>query len=67
MQTTDATSIERSEKAFRPWYPKRVLITPDALHEWYGGELYEKIKSTGIPIEITKNNRLSGLRGEDER
>lgn len=67
MEITAVTGIERSEKAFRPWYPKRVLFTPDALSEAYGGVLYEKIKSTGISIEILKNNRLAGLRGENER
>lgn len=67
MQINEQTGFEKSEKIFRPWSPKKVLFTPDALDQPYGGELYENIKLKGIPVEVLKNNRLTGLRGEDER
>jgi spore photoproduct lyase len=67
MQMNELLIIGFSEKAAKPWTPKRVLITPDALSESYGEALYENIKHKGIPIEILKNNRLTGLRGENER
>ncbi|MVN22066.1 radical SAM protein [Mucilaginibacter sp. HMF7410] len=47
--------------------PKRVVITPDALKEPYGQELYERITNQGLAVEILKNNRITGLRGTTER
>jgi spore photoproduct lyase len=67
MQIHEEIGIDKIEKYFKPWLPKRVLFTPDALDEIYGQELYGNIKSQGIPIEVLKNNRLTGLRGENER
>ena len=51
----------------RVWLPKRVLFTPDALEEEFGQQMYERISAAGLPIEILKSNRLTGLRGADER
>jgi spore photoproduct lyase len=67
MQIHEATGVDKSEKHFKSWLPKRVIFTPDALDETYGQELYENINSKGIPIEVLKSNRLTGLRGENER
>ncbi|RYE29950.1 MAG: radical SAM protein [Sphingobacteriaceae bacterium] len=47
--------------------PKRVVITPDALKEPYGQEMYERINNQGLSVEILKNNRITGLRGATER
>ena len=47
--------------------PKRVVFTADALNEPFGQAMYERIESFGLPIEIAKNNRITGLRGADER
>lgn len=49
------------------WLPKRVIITPAALQEPWGQQMYERVKSLGLPVEELKQNRLTGLRGEDER
>lgn len=49
------------------WMPKRVVITPDALNEPFGQAMYERITAQGLPVEIMKNNRITGLRGADER
>jgi spore photoproduct lyase len=67
MQILEAVSLEKSEKLFKPWLPKRALFTPDALEESYGQELLEKCNTLDIPTVILKNNRLVGLRGETER
>lgn len=53
--------------AARLWLPKRVLFTPDALDEPFGQQIHERISQLNLPIEILKNNRLTGLRGADER
>ena len=49
------------------WMPKRVIFTPDALDEEYGQQILERVTAFNIPVEILKNNRLTGLRGEDEK
>ena len=67
METLDVIGLEKSEKTFKPWMPKRVLFTPDALEEDYGKEVYDRIQQHNIPIEILKSNRLTNLRGADER
>ena len=47
--------------------PKRVLFTPEAIDEPFGQKIHERVANLGLPIEILKNNRLTNLRGEDER
>ncbi len=54
-------------KPFKLWMPKRVVFTPDAFAEPYGKMIYERVKALDLNVEITKNNRITGLRGEDER
>jgi len=49
------------------WLPKRVVFTPDALNEPFGQQMYERMTGLGLPVEVSKNNRLTGLRGADER
>jgi spore photoproduct lyase len=51
----------------RLWLPKRVLFTPDALDEPFGQQIYERVAAQGLPIEVLKSNRITGLRGEDAR
>lgn len=67
MQTEEAAGLERSERLFKPWRPRQVQFTPDALEEPYGQEMYDRIKAQGLPIEILKANRLANLKGKDER
>jgi spore photoproduct lyase len=67
MKTSEVIGLERSEKTFKPWLPKRVLFTPDAMEEVYGQELYSLVQEQNIPIEILKANRLTNLKGKDER
>jgi spore photoproduct lyase len=47
--------------------PKRVVFTPDALNEPFGQAMYERMSALDLPIEIAKGNRITGLRGADER
>jgi spore photoproduct lyase len=67
MEVHEVVGLEKSEKTFRPWVPKRILFTPDALEEEYGREIFERIQQKKIPVEILKSNRLTNLRGNDER
>jgi len=65
--TSESKLINDVEKPYKLWMPKRVVFTAAAIEEPYGQRIYEKIKALGLPIEIAKNNRITGLRGNDER
>lgn len=71
MQTLNISSSDLTltaiEKPAKLWFPKRVVFTPDALDEPFGQQIYERVNKFNLPIEILKNNRLTGLRGETER
>ncbi len=54
-------------KSPKLWMPRRVVFTADALNEPFGQAMYERISAQGLPIEVAKNNRITGLRGADER
>jgi spore photoproduct lyase len=47
--------------------PERALFTPAALDESWGQQILARVQSLNIPIEELPRNRLTGLRGEDER
>ncbi|MFD2934541.1 spore photoproduct lyase family protein [Spirosoma flavum] len=65
---TPSTSVKHPNlTTSRLWIPKQVLFTPDALEEPFGQQIYERISTLGLPINILKSNRLTGLRGADER
>ncbi|MFD2998748.1 spore photoproduct lyase family protein [Pontibacter toksunensis] len=49
------------------WMPKQVLITPAAMEEPWGRQIYDRVKSLGLPVQELKHNRITGLRGADER
>jgi spore photoproduct lyase len=49
------------------WLPKQVLVTPAAYAEDWGQQIIERVKSFGIPVTKLSQNRLTGLRGKDER
>lgn len=67
MEVRDVIGLERSEKDFKLWMPQRVQFTPDALDEEYGQEIFSRIEALNIPTEILKANRLTNLKGKDER
>ena len=51
----------------RLWMPERVLFTPAALEERWGQQILSRVQSLSLPVEELPRNRLTGLRGEDER
>ncbi len=51
----------------RLWMPDRVLFTPAALEEVWGQQILSRVQSLNLPVEELPRNRLTGLRGSDER
>lgn len=51
----------------RLWMPDRVLFTPAALEEPWGQQILQRVQSLDLPVEELPRNRLTGLRGEDDR
>jgi len=49
------------------WMPEQVLFTPAAIAEPWGQKILARVESLNLPVEILARNRLTGLRGEDER
>ena len=65
---TLAPTIEKVDtRSAKVWMPKRVVFTPNALQEPYGQRLYERLSNLELPVEVLKSNRVTGVRGEDER
>ena len=62
-----STTLSSFKKAQKVWLPRQVLFTPEAMEEPYGQEIFERISTLNLPIEILKSNRLAGLRGTNER
>ena len=66
--TTLAPVTEKVDtRSAKVWMPKRVVFTPKALQEPYGQHLYERLEALELPVEVLKSNRITGVRGEDER
>jgi spore photoproduct lyase len=49
------------------WMPEQVLFTPAAIAEPWGQQILARIQSLNLPVELLAHNRLTGLRGENER
>ena len=49
------------------WLPQQVLVTPAAEAEDWGKQIIERVKTFGIPVKKLKQNRITGLRGKNER
>lgn len=47
--------------------PERVVFSPAALAEPWGRQIAERVTNLGLPVEELPANRLTGLRGQDER
>ncbi|WP_242041169.1 spore photoproduct lyase family protein [Leptolyngbya sp. FACHB-261] len=65
--TIGATASEQAATRTRLWMPERVLFTPAALEEPWGQQILSRVQALNLPIEELPRNRLTGLRGEDER
>lgn len=59
--------LQPDKRSARLWMPKQVLFMPDALKQPFGQQIYERIMRLGLPVIELKSNRLTGLRGENER
>ncbi|MCU0354887.1 MAG: radical SAM protein [Cytophagales bacterium] len=64
---TETISPAAAAKTARLWMPKRVLFTPAALDEPFGRQIHKRISSLGIEPVVLPSNRLTNLRGADER
>ena len=66
---TTAAPVAQTEPATiaRLWTPRRVVFTPDALKEAWGQQMYARVTGLGLPVDVLKSNRLTDLRGADER
>ena len=68
-QNTQPQTIaeQQASHSAKLWIPRQVLFTPAALEEPWGQQIYQRISDLGLPITKLKNNRVTGLRGENER
>ena len=66
-QPADATPVQAPGRQPRRWMPQRVTFTPEAFEQPYGQQIYERVNRLGLPVEVLKNNRLTGIKGETER
>ena len=69
MSNTRVDKPKLASQAHEPrlWMPERVLFTPAALEEVWGQQILSRVQSFNLPVEELPRNRLTGLRGEDER
>ncbi|BAZ46054.1 spore photoproduct lyase [Chondrocystis sp. NIES-4102] len=58
---------ETNSTSTKLWLPKQVLITPDAEAKAWGQQILDRIKFYNIPIKKLTQNKITGLRGKDER
>ena len=56
-----------NRKPLKLWMPRRIVFTADAVQEPYGQKIHERVITLGLQTEILRNNRITGLRGKDER
>ena len=62
-QTKPKTALAKTNL----WLPKQVLVTPAAYDEPWGRQIIEKVKAFKIPVKKLSQNRITGLRGKNER
>ncbi len=65
--TRDLSALAPSPRPARRWTPKRVVITPAALDHPHGQRILDRVEALGIEVERLSANRLTGVRGDDER
>ncbi len=49
------------------WMPQRAVFTPAALEHQHGRDILARCEALGIPIELPRANRVTGLNKEDVR
>ncbi len=65
--TRDLADLAPPPRPARRWTPKRVVITPAALDSAHGQRILDRVEAAGLEVERLTSNRLTGLRGADER
>jgi spore photoproduct lyase len=65
--TRDLAGLAPPARPGRRWTPRRVVITPAALDHPHGLRIVERVEAAGIEVERLAANRLTGVRGDDER
>jgi spore photoproduct lyase len=65
--THDLDGLAPPPRPARSWTPKRVVITPAALDHAHGQRIVARVEAAGIEVERLKANRLTGVKGDDER
>ena len=64
---TPSPATTTAPKSAPLWMPQRAIFTPAALEWEHGQNILKRVEALGIPVEKLKANRLTGLRGADER
>jgi spore photoproduct lyase len=64
---TEATPAQEWPQQVRRWMPRRVVFTPAALAEPWGRQILGRVEALGLPVEELPANRVTGLKGNDER
>jgi len=65
--TRDLAGLAPPAAPARRWTPKRVVVTPAALDHPHGRQIVRRVEALGIDVERLAANRLTGVRGADER
>lgn len=63
----DLDGLAPPPRPVRHWLPKRAVVTPAALDHAHGRRVVARLESLGLEVERLRANRLTGVRGEDER
>jgi len=67
VETRDLAGLAPPARPARRWTPKRVVVTPAALDHPHGVRMVERVEGLGLEVERLTANRLTGVRGDDER
>ncbi|MDQ3610525.1 MAG: radical SAM protein, partial [Actinomycetota bacterium] len=63
----DLSALAPPARPARRWLPRRVVITPAALDHPHGSRIVDRVTALGLEVEQLRSNRLTGVRGENER
>ena len=67
VELRDLDGLAPPARPARRWTPKRVVVTPAALDHPHGQRIVARVEALGIDVERLSGNRLTGVRGADER
>ena len=67
MIETAVANLAASTCTPKLWMPERVIFTPAALDEAHGQQILQRLQKLNLPIEYAKSNRITDVRGANER